>query len=562
MEDTSKKIKKNYKLMGTENDPVIIAQRLLNLYRQLHIFNEEKREAFDKMLVEQTPEVKQILGTLPGGLVLQQYLEEVEEKLGLAVEHFEHENKPEQYAATTNSGSAAPVAGSVVVNSDPAAIHEIVGAFKDAIISSEKNRKEDTKELAQTLIALQSRLTQSILERQPVPVSVGEGGEIVHAPMPAVDEMIAGITKAQTELITELAHTQTQELSALISGVLKEIQQMSTQSLIDAVQTVHKENMDFFKNHIFSGVSLPDMASIKTDGKNLFKNIFQKTTEAKSESKEEKEIAPQPETPIVEPVEEEPISLSGEEDDCSFVYKEEPEPVMPARTESVSPVMAEETSYVQETEPQTAEDEYEWEYVDDTASEDEYEWEYVDENGNAITEEDNSASEEEYEWEYVDDGEYVEETEPAVLAEFGAEDVNEQPVVENVAAAVISEPEPEIEDEPEEFFPGIPVSDFKEEPVVATPVQSLSQSDDEDISLDLLLGDDEMSSATVLADEESSPVVNIADDPYSNPIDELLSGDAMPTEPGRAMSTKDLLAAYSKKTPAEEDVSGVKAENE
>jgi hypothetical protein len=76
--DENVKITKNYKLMGTESDPVIIAQRLLNLYRQLHIFSPEKKEAYNKMLLEQTPEVKKVLGTLPGGVVVQQYLYELE----------------------------------------------------------------------------------------------------------------------------------------------------------------------------------------------------------------------------------------------------------------------------------------------------------------------------------------------------------------------------------------------------------------------------------------------------------------------------------------------------
>lgn len=48
--------------MGTESDPVVIAQRLLNLYRQLHIFSPEKKQEYNKMLMEQTPEVKKCLG--------------------------------------------------------------------------------------------------------------------------------------------------------------------------------------------------------------------------------------------------------------------------------------------------------------------------------------------------------------------------------------------------------------------------------------------------------------------------------------------------------------------
>ena len=77
----STKITKNYKLMGTDNDPVVIAQRLLNLYRQLHIFSAEKKDAYNKMLMEQPPEVKRTLGSLPGGVVVQQYLADMRKAL-------------------------------------------------------------------------------------------------------------------------------------------------------------------------------------------------------------------------------------------------------------------------------------------------------------------------------------------------------------------------------------------------------------------------------------------------------------------------------------------------
>ena len=239
MLDNSGKITKNYKLMGTESDPVIIAQRLLNLYRQLHIFSPEKKEAYNKMLIEQPIEVKRIIGTLPGGVVVQQYLADIEKEAGIASEQFE----------TGSSGSAGAQAFSadsvqdqprVVVQSaaSPEMAHEIAKAFKDALVTSDKNRKEDTKELAQTLMALQSKLTQTILEKQS-----------------------KNTTESQSELIKTITHTQTQEFSAIISQALKEIRQMSNDALIEAIQKVHSENIDFFKNQIFSTVSSMPMSA-------------------------------------------------------------------------------------------------------------------------------------------------------------------------------------------------------------------------------------------------------------------------------------------------------------
>ena len=33
-----------------EEEPILVAQRFLNIYRQMHIFNKERQEQFDDML--------------------------------------------------------------------------------------------------------------------------------------------------------------------------------------------------------------------------------------------------------------------------------------------------------------------------------------------------------------------------------------------------------------------------------------------------------------------------------------------------------------------------------
>ncbi|MBR1605339.1 MAG: hypothetical protein IJ660_04450 [Alphaproteobacteria bacterium] len=240
MLDSSGKIAKNYKLMGTESDPVIIAQRLLNLYRQLHIFSPEKKEAYNKMLLEQPVEIKRLIGTLPGGVVVQQYLADLEKEAGITDESFEQSTSTNAEAKTFSATGENQEQPRVIVQSaaSPEMAHEIAKAFKEALVTSDKNRKEDTKELAQTLMALQSKLTQTILEKQN-----------------------KNTTESQSELIKTITHTQTQEFSAIISQALKEIRQMSNDALIEAIQKVHSENLDFFKNQIFSTVSPMPMSA-------------------------------------------------------------------------------------------------------------------------------------------------------------------------------------------------------------------------------------------------------------------------------------------------------------
>lgn len=404
--------------MGTESDPLIIAQRLLNLYRQLHIFSPEKKEAYNQMLMEQSPEVKRTLGALPGGIVVQQYLADIEEQAGVAVESYDNDGAPVVDNNSTDSDTAPKVVmnpASVTVASDPEMIKEIVSAFKEAIVTSEKNRKEDTKELAQTIIALQSKLTQTMLGKQPVGGDGSSFGNATH-----LEEIVAGITQAQSQLIKDMAQAQTQELSELISRVLKEIQQMSTQTLVDAVQTVHRESMDFFKNQIFSSVSMVPMAA--------------KIAEPKAQYEYERNKAEK--VHIDDLADVQPVSLDEDFDDDTTL--EQPQPAAaPQPAPAQEPVAATEPASVPETETETeteTEKPYDLSAYDDSAASDDdgYEWEYVEEEeptDNAQSATEQQASDDDYEWEYVeDDGsepqdgyEYV-ESEPEAPADETASD--------------------------------------------------------------------------------------------------------------------------------------------
>ena len=66
-----------------EEDPVIVAQRFLNIYRQLHIFSAEKKEAFNKMLLALPVDIRSLFSSLPGGAILQDYVDELAEKAGI-----------------------------------------------------------------------------------------------------------------------------------------------------------------------------------------------------------------------------------------------------------------------------------------------------------------------------------------------------------------------------------------------------------------------------------------------------------------------------------------------
>ena len=225
MLDTAGKItKKDYNKIGTEDDPIIIAQRFLNIFRQLHIFTAERKEAFNRMILEQTPEVRGMFGSLPGGAVLQQYVDDLEEKSGIirsfsgaipgaeknppqaqilaaamaeangGTQALSGQDKAEasrlaaqaaaeaaaQAAAAAQAQIAAQTAqlqqamaqmqkaapatsGTSTITTDASFAKEIASALKEAVTISDDNRRKDSEEMTKTLLDSQKKLAEIML---------------------------------------------------------------------------------------------------------------------------------------------------------------------------------------------------------------------------------------------------------------------------------------------------------------------------------------------------------------------------------------------------------------
>lgn len=83
--DKAAEFRKLKKQHDGEEDPIIIAQRFLNIFRQLHIFSAEKKKSFDQMLMELPPYIRGLFGSLPGGGLLQEYVDDLAEKEGVEI---------------------------------------------------------------------------------------------------------------------------------------------------------------------------------------------------------------------------------------------------------------------------------------------------------------------------------------------------------------------------------------------------------------------------------------------------------------------------------------------
>lgn len=84
-----------------EEAPILVAQRYLNIYRQIHIFSKEKRDTFDDELLALPPQITEFFKRMPGGRLLVEHMEEVKTQRGIA---FVKANK-EDFAEGSGKGT-------------------------------------------------------------------------------------------------------------------------------------------------------------------------------------------------------------------------------------------------------------------------------------------------------------------------------------------------------------------------------------------------------------------------------------------------------------------------
>lgn len=143
-----------------EEEPILVAQRFLNIFRQMHIFNKQRRQQFDAMLLDMPSDIRILLSTLPGGSLLIEHIEELEKKNGLvpiAVKSKTARNAPTQEKDESPKTNKPAAAGTVVIDASFAS--ELSSSLTMALQQTERRYKEDIRTLTETL-------TSSITESQ------------------------------------------------------------------------------------------------------------------------------------------------------------------------------------------------------------------------------------------------------------------------------------------------------------------------------------------------------------------------------------------------------------
>lgn len=112
---------------STEEAPILVAQRYLNIFRQIHIFNKDKRTQFDDELLALPQNITDFFKRMPGGRLLVEHIEDVKTERGIS---FVKSNKED---FTDSNGLSTPA----VQNNDVSAGNMVMDAsFAEALAAS------------------------------------------------------------------------------------------------------------------------------------------------------------------------------------------------------------------------------------------------------------------------------------------------------------------------------------------------------------------------------------------------------------------------------------------
>jgi hypothetical protein len=160
-----------------EENPILVAQRYLNIYHQIHIFPPEKRAEFDASVKNMPNNIRHILPTIPGGRILLDHILELEGKKKKNYDYDNEVNTDEkkienqvtpQQPVTTN----IPIVASGKISLDPDFAKNLAGslatAFRNNNLVPGGNLNELSSVLSKSFSEYASnmqQMTQSILSQ-------------------------------------------------------------------------------------------------------------------------------------------------------------------------------------------------------------------------------------------------------------------------------------------------------------------------------------------------------------------------------------------------------------
>ncbi|MBO4294610.1 MAG: hypothetical protein J5896_04100 [Alphaproteobacteria bacterium] len=323
-----------------EEDPILTAQRYLNIYRQIHIFNQKRQEEFDESLLALSPDLRILLSTLPGGSLLLDHITQLEEKRGII--NFEKPASSSSKRKSSKSSHKEESSSSYSKTNNKTADTSF-GAdnILQVLEQNEEKHSKELQALTNAFIQSQERMVnilQQVLERAPA-----------------------------QQIITDEIKPQKQPEKAISEPENKDRQMSSEKEEILTVQDSTPEPKSEQKN-----VSEPETSSkILSFTKKLFHKSSEEPETPKLPSASETAIQNN-NTDIL--IDNTPVSLDDIND--SPITLDVPE--VSKKTEAKAEQLYDDLPK-QEPEASQADEDWDWEYIDDEDASDDMEWEYIEE---------------------------------------------------------------------------------------------------------------------------------------------------------------------------------------
>ena len=359
-------LNKNAEFAGKHQDeenPVLVAQRYLNIYRQIHIFNKKRQNEFDDSLIKMPSDIRVLLSTLPGGSLLLEHISELEEKSGI----IPNELLNSQITDNKNSNKEEKNVSSLRLNSKNADA-ALPGNLLKILQQNEEKHAKDLQALTNAF--LQSQENMAALLKQALNIKTPADTSIQPSGQPPVSENVAPV-KVQENPIT-------------VESKPEEEQRTEPE---EAQKTEEEE------------AALPDTASKIL---NFTKKLFtpHKPEDEVSESSEDVPAQTAQKQATMPLVDHTPVSLNDIDTTPISLDDIDSTPVSldDADTSFDFPVSTEQLSDQALADEQLTDNgEWEWEYVDgdENASSDNEEWEYIDDGTTDALQDE--------QWEYVED---------------------------------------------------------------------------------------------------------------------------------------------------------------
>ena len=149
-----------------EENPILVAQRYLNIYHQIHIFPPEKREEFAASLKSMPASIRHILPSIPGGRALLDHILELEgiKKKDSADDTGLLQQEETQTSKSPESVVNVPVVASGKISLDPDFARNLAGslatAFKNNNLMPGGNLNELSNVLSKSFNAYANNMQQ------------------------------------------------------------------------------------------------------------------------------------------------------------------------------------------------------------------------------------------------------------------------------------------------------------------------------------------------------------------------------------------------------------------